>query len=155
MEFYILGDAHHGNPKVVNKIKDLIEKLSKGKRTALLTEIFMIDEQDIIERTKKEPAMLDKVAGEYRPYLEFCVKNEIDIYPISPRNEKIGFVYWRMPEEELDIRLFSNFSRKFREIGAKYEVYLIDIGSSHVKAFEEQFKDKYKEYPIKSFIVSE
>lgn len=155
MEFYILGDTHHGNQKVVKKMRDLIEKLSRKKRTALFTEIFMIDEENVIERIKKEPDVLEKTAKEYKPYLELCIENGIDIFPISPRNEKLGFVYWKMPEEDLDIRLFSNFSRKFREIEGKYEVYLIDIGSSHVKAFEEQFKERYgrKGYFIKSFII--
>ncbi len=155
MEFYILGDTHHGNIEVVEKIKNLIEKLSREKRTALFTEIFMIDEQNVIERIKREPEILDKVAREYKPYLELCINNGVDIFPISPRNEKLGFVYWKMPEENLDIRLFSNFSRKFREIEGKYEVYIIDIGSSHVKAFEEQFKERYgkKGYTIKSFVI--
>lgn len=155
MEFYILGDTHHGNQKVVKKMRDLIEKLSRKKRTALFTEIFMIDEENVIERIKKEPDVLEKTAKEYKPYLELCIENGIDIFPISPRNEKLGFVYWKMPEEDLDIRLFSNFSRKFMEIEGKYEVYLIDIGSSHVKAFEEQFKERYgrKGYFIKSFII--
>lgn len=155
MRFYILGDSCHGNHEVVEKMRDLIEKLSRAKRTALFTEVFMIDEQNVIERIKKEPEMLDKVTKEYKPYLEFCIKNGIDIFPISPRNEKLGFVYWKMPEEDLDIRLFSNFSRKFREIEGKYEIYIIDIGSSHVKAFEEQFKERYgrKGYFIKSFII--
>jgi len=155
MEFYILGDTHHGNPEVVEKMRDLIERLSRGKRAAIFTEIFMIDEQNLIEQIKKEPEMLERIAKEYKPYLEFCIRNGIDIFPISPRNEKLGFVYWKMPEEDLDLRLFSNFSRKFREVEGKYEVYIIDIGSSHLKAFEEQFRERFCKdgYEIVSFIV--
>jgi hypothetical protein len=155
MKFYILGDSHHGNPEVVKKIRELIERLSRGKKSAIFTEIFMIDEQNIIEKMRKEPETIDKVAGEYKLYLEFCINNGIDIFPISPRNEKLGFVYWKMPEEDLDLRLFSNFARKFREVEGKYEVYFIDIGSSHVKAFEEQFRERFKKegYDIISFIV--
>lgn len=143
MQFFILGDTCHGNPIIVEKMRTFIEKVSKGKKTGLFTEIFMIDEQNLIERLKKEPELLEKILKEYKPYLEYCFKSEIDIFPISPRNEKLGFVYWKMPEEDLDIRLFENFSRKFREVEGKYDVYIIDIGSSHVKAFEEQFKERY------------
>lgn len=155
MQFFILGDTCHGNPIIVEKMRDFIEKVSKGKKTSLFTEIFMIDEQNLIERLKKEPELLEKILKEYKPYLEYCFKSGIDIFPISPRNEKLGFVYWKMPEEDLDIRLFENFSRKFMEVEGKYDVYIIDIGSSHVKAFEEQFKEKYgkRGYSLISILV--
>lgn len=155
MKFFILGDSHHGDPSVVKRIKEFIERVSKGKKSALFTEVFMIDEENLIERLKKEPELLEKILKEYRPYLEYCFKNGIDIFPISPRNEKLGFVYWKMPEEDLDIRLFANFSRKFREVEGKYEIYIIDIGSSHVRAFEEQFKERYgkKGYSVVSVFI--
>jgi len=79
MEFYILGDTHHGNPEVVEKMRDLIERLSRGKRAAIFTEIFMIDEQNLIEQIKKEPEMLERIAKEYKPYLEFCIRNGIKL----------------------------------------------------------------------------
>lgn len=155
MKFVILGDTCHGDREVVRKIRKLIERFSKRKRCALFTEIFMIDEDRLIEMIKREPEILEKELKEYKPYLEYCVKNGIDIFPIAPRNEKSGFVYWKMPEESLDIRLFANFLRKFREVEGKYEVYIIDIGSSHAKAFEEQFKEKFRKegYKIKTFLI--
>lgn len=155
MKVFIIGDTHHGNPEVVKKIRDFIEKVSKGNKTALFTEIFMIDEQNLIERLKREPELLERILKEYKPYLEYCFQNGIDIYPISPRNEKLGFVYWKMHEEDLDIRLFANFSRIFREVEDKYKIFIVDIGSSHVKAFEEQFKEKYgkKGYYLESVFI--
>ncbi len=63
MQFFIIGDTHHGDPIVVEKMRKFIEKVSRGKKTALFTEIFMIDEQNLIEKLKKEPELLEKTAN--------------------------------------------------------------------------------------------
>ncbi len=153
MEIYILGDTHHGNQGVVEKIKYCIDFLARGRRAVLFSEIFMMDERELIKKMRMDRDLLKRELGDYSAYIEYCMERDMEILPLSSRNDKF-FVYWRM-EEKVEERLFFNFLIQFNEIEGIYDVCIVDIGASHVKGFEEFLKEKFEKrgYKIKSFLI--